>query len=136
MQKLALEEPDKTWYHFVMTLGESTFRAYVDGKMVGEQKFHGNSILRNGDLKVGAGGSGSQTEYPLLGRIFDLLLFDRALSQKHIENLYEVGAKKAADLDRREIQAEKDAAEALARKRAQPTDQYRKMMARMKMRQR
>jgi len=136
LQKLALEEEDKTWYHFLMTLGDSTFTAYVNGELVGEQKFYGNAILRSGDLKVGAGGSGSQMEYPLHGRIFDFLLFDRALSPKHIKNLYECGLKKAADLDRREIQAAKDAAEALARKRAQPTDQYRKMMARMKMRKR
>jgi len=136
LQKLALEEEDKTWYHFVMTLGESTFSAYVNGKLVGEQKFHGNAILRSADLKVGAGGSGSEGESPLLGRMFDLLIFDRALSPVLIQNLYECGVKKAADLDRREIQAAKEEAEALARKRAQPTDQYRKMMARMKMRKR
>jgi len=136
LQKIALEEEDKTWYHFLMTLGDSTFTAYVNGKVVGEHKFYGNAIFKNHDMKVGAGGSGSQAEFPLHGRMFDLLLFDRALSPKNIQNIYECGLKKAADLDRREIQAAKDAAEALARKRAQPTDQYRKMMARMKMRKR
>lgn len=136
LQKLALEDEDKTWYHFCITLGDSWFRAYVNGKLVGEQKFHGNSILKGGDLKVGAGGSGSVAEYPLRGRMFDLLLFDRALAPTSIQNVYECGAKKAADLDRREIQAIKDAEEEAARKRAQPSDQYQKMMARMKMRKR
>jgi hypothetical protein len=80
-------EIDK-WHHFLITFDYNFIRFYINGTLDNEIYEPGNiDVGLLSDLAIGDGREG--TYYPFKGHINDVRLYDRALSQKEISQLYE-----------------------------------------------
>lgn len=85
---------EKRWYHVVLTRNGTIAKFYLDGALVDEEKITSEPIIAspNGLVlgqeqdKVGGGFALNQN---LSGKVADLYVYNRALSQDEIKKLYE-----------------------------------------------
>jgi hypothetical protein len=89
------------WNHIVATYDGNTARIYLNGVLQQEEfQLSGAVDASTGDVRIGIGASSS---YGFQGAIDDARIYDRALSQQDVENLYNsAGARLSAQAgDRR-----------------------------------
>jgi hypothetical protein len=78
-----------TWYHAAMTYDGSTLRLFVNGVADGSTPVTGGAIIGGTQpLRIGGGAPGNDPPFYFPGRIDDVRLYDRALSQAEIQALY------------------------------------------------
>jgi hypothetical protein len=79
--------PHTEWYHIVFSIGNGTMKLYVDGILKSSTGFTGNlgssnSVINFGKLPVGG------YEYYLNGYLDDIAIYNRALTQEEVTQLY------------------------------------------------
>jgi hypothetical protein len=74
------------WYFVAMTYNGSTVKAYLDGKAFFSYPYFGALDKTSAPLEIGRDMPGNQ-EY-FVGTLDDILIYDRALSQKEIQKLF------------------------------------------------
>ncbi|MFH0908687.1 MAG: LamG domain-containing protein [bacterium] len=77
---------NNTWYHLAVTWDGSTWRCYQDGKEVLSGSYNGTLSPSASPLHIGQNSSSGTTHFK--GRIDEVKVFDRALSQQEIAEQY------------------------------------------------
>ena len=76
------------WNHLAMTWNGETFAAYLNGELLDSStQWAGNTIDHSGPLYIGYD---DQNDYPMLGNITDVRIYDRGLSTPEIQSLYKL----------------------------------------------
>ena len=76
------------WLHCVVTVGNSSARLYINGVLCQEETYENAdfSNANNQDMTFGVMNAGSW--YPFNGKIDDIVLYNRALTQQEVQLLY------------------------------------------------
>ncbi|WP_213190589.1 LamG-like jellyroll fold domain-containing protein [Cloacibacterium caeni] len=74
-----------TWYHFVMTYDGTTAKMYRNGQLMGSMTKSWNTINNSDIFKLGVGVGGEQW---FNGLIDDLKIYDRAVSDSEVTDIY------------------------------------------------
>ena len=82
-------EPD-TWYHVAMVYDGANLKGYVNGELDGSQPARGPVQATDESFKIGAYApvNGGQTKAFWTGQIDELTLYNRALSDSEIKDIY------------------------------------------------
>jgi len=84
-----------TWYHLVGTYDGSTMKLYVNGVLEGTVGRSGPIIPDGCDLVIGGsnlGGCGFQGMFTVNGKVDEVALYSRALSESEVADLYNDGS--------------------------------------------
>ena len=76
--------PLNTWSHLALTYDGAMLRFYVNGQLVGSKAQSGSIPVTSGPL--GIGGNNIWSNEYFLGRIDEVRIYNRALSQSEIQN--------------------------------------------------
>lgn len=92
-----------TLYHFVFQFDGNFVRTYVDGKMIQAYAYSGNSSLANQGssyTKFGERGGGFSYQGQSVGNytFYQMMIYDRAISDSEIQQIYEAGYQKFANM--------------------------------------
>ncbi len=77
---------DGEWHHVVCTYDGSTKRLYVDGQLDVSANVSGSISTNNYDVLIGANGQAGGREW--CGSLFDVRVYDYALTDKQVAELY------------------------------------------------
>lgn len=81
--------PDKVWSHIVGIFDGSNVKTFVNGRLESTVPFSGSIDLNDNSLFIGAGDS---TQYFFNGKIDDVKVYNRALSDQEILDLFAEGS--------------------------------------------
>ncbi|MEA2012288.1 MAG: LamG-like jellyroll fold domain-containing protein [Verrucomicrobiota bacterium] len=81
-------ESDPQWVHIAATYDEVNLKLYIDSELV-KTVAHTDNRSTTKPIQIGSGNNGNDYEYR--GFIDELVILNRALSQKEIQNHYEAG---------------------------------------------
>jgi len=79
---------DTAWHHYAVTWDGKTLGVYLDGTLRGTKA---ERIRPGGKIYVGAASYGSRAYYGLTGRIDEVAVFSRVLSQAEVQQLVKMG---------------------------------------------
>jgi len=79
-----------TWYHVAVVYDGSKTYHFINGVQVADEDVTGTPATNSNDLILGCSGSACST-YPLDGLMDDVRIYNRALSEREIKQLYMMG---------------------------------------------
>jgi len=78
--------PDNQWHHIVATYNGSTLRYYIDGKEAPNSPFNFNFNIQNAKMFLGV--EEERLEHWYTGKLSEVRLYNRPLTQSEIQYLY------------------------------------------------
>ncbi len=90
---------NNTWYHLVGTYDGNTLKFYLNSSLIDELEHQGGISYGNNNLFIGANGYYlANPDHYMNGKIDDIRVYNRALSETEIDDLYnECGSSQPAD---------------------------------------
>jgi len=79
------------WHHVVGTYDGSTMTIYVDGKLEGFKGWSGDIVIRSDPLYIGRRVIGGKDGFYFNGAIDEIRIYNRALTEDEIKELYQQG---------------------------------------------
>jgi hypothetical protein len=77
------------WYHIVMTFDGTTMKCYINGLLSGQYNYTYNTNVTDYPLYVGYLATQSDMTFDQNGYIANLSVYDRALTEEEIQQLYQ-----------------------------------------------
>lgn len=87
INRVAYDVHDGTWHHLCGTMSSAGSRFYIDGECVSSNDVSALVAQHNSTIYLGARNT-STLSYYASGRIDDVYIYDRALSEEEVEELY------------------------------------------------
>lgn len=79
------------WYHVAMTYDRETLKLYVNGILDASRAWTGPIMISEEPFRIGGGAKEGIPPFHFAGRIDEVILYNRALSEREMQSVYQAG---------------------------------------------